>query len=147
MVTRVPEPEIKKHIRVGIGVITHGDEVLICQRFTDAALGGLWEFPGGKIEPNETPEAAVIREVREELGVDVIVTHALASLTHDYAHATVTLHPFVCRLDDASHTRSPRAIGCAQWKWVTRSTLKDHDFPPANDALLDVLMSDATQAT
>jgi mutator protein MutT len=136
----------KTDIHVSIAMIVHDNQILICQRFSDVPLGGMWEFPGGKIEPGETPEAAVVREVREELAVEVIILQPLAPHTHEYDYAVVTLHPFLCRLSEILLVHQlpaqlPQSIGCAQYQWAHLSTLKDHHFPPANNVLIDGLIN------
>ena len=71
---------------------------MITRRRQDAVLGGFWEFPGGKIEPGESPQAAAVREIREETTLEVRITAALPVLHHVYDYADVELHPFVCEV-------------------------------------------------
>ena len=79
---------IQKNVRVAIGLVRRNlgseTEVLITRRRLDAVLGGLWEFPGGKIEDGESPQAAVVRELCEETGLEVRVVEAMAVLQHTY---------------------------------------------------------------
>lgn len=126
--------ETPKIVQVAIAIVVEqaGERVLICRRKADTVLGGLWEFPGGKLEPGETPEQAAIREVREELGIDVEPTGSLDPITHAYPHATVTLSPILC-----SHiSGEPQAVDCAEWRWVERADLTQYAFPDANAPLL-----------
>ncbi len=128
-----------KTVLVAIGVVVDADgaRLLICRRQPDAVLAGLWEFPGGKIEPGESPADAAVREVREELGIEVASTGALEPITHAYAHAIVTLTPILCR----HLSGEPQAIGCAEWRWVLPTELADFAFPEANAPLLAWLVT------
>ena len=118
-------------------VFRHG-ELLITQRHADAHLGGLWEFPGGKREPNETFEACLARELREELGIEVAVGELVESLTHAYPEKTVHLKFFNCTLLSGV----PQPLDCAAVKWVTTAKLGCYDFPAADAQLLERLTHD-----
>ncbi len=84
-------------IDVVCGVIEDGDgRFLACLRPVGKHLGGLWEFPGGKVDPGESPESALVRELREELAVDVEVGHPLAPVIWHYEERTIRLLPFRC---------------------------------------------------
>jgi len=116
-------------------VVRKGRRILIDRRRPDGLLGGLWEFPGGKRRRNESLEAAVVREVREELGIEVEVLRPLITVRHAYSHFRVTLHAFECR-----HVSGrPKAIRCAAWKWVRPGELKRYAFPRANHKIIAVL--------
>jgi mutator protein MutT len=121
-----------KHVDVAIGVITRGERLLICHRLPDGPLGGMWEFPGGKCESGESPQEAIHRELREELGITVKLELAFPPIDHDYPTFSVTLHPFLCRHRDGE----PRALACADMRWVLPDELRHYTFPPANDALV-----------
>lgn len=127
----MPELPGRKRIDVAIGIVHQGGRILICQRLTDAPLGGYWEFPGGKCEPGESPADCLHRELREELAITVTIAHTLTPIQHDYPHALVRLHPFLCDLADGT----PHPHAAQQLKWITPDQLPDHPFPPANDAL------------
>jgi mutator protein MutT len=122
-------------IEVSAGLVFRSGLLLITQRHTDAHLGGLWEFPGGKREPGETFEQCLQRELREELGVEVAVGELLDTITHAYPERTVLLKFFLCRLPQGE----PRPLDCAAVKWVDRVGLDAHDFPAADAALLGKL--------
>lgn len=122
----------KRIIDVSAGLIFRSGKLLITQRHADAHLGGLWEFPGGKREPGETFEQCLVRELREELGVEVSVGELFESITHAYPEKTVALQFFVCRLNDGE----PQPLGCAAVKWVDHSQLDAHEFPAADASLL-----------
>jgi len=87
----------QNHIHVTCGIIESNGKVLAAQRARWMRIPLKWEFPGGKIEPGETPEACLIREVMEELGIAVTIAYSLPPTTHDYPSLRVTLYPFVCR--------------------------------------------------
>jgi mutator protein MutT len=122
-------------IEVSAGLIFRNGQLLITQRHSDAHLGGLWEFPGGKREPNETFPQCLARELREELGVEVIVGDLLERITHSYPEKTVRLEFYLCQL---SHGE-PQPLGCAALKWVTAAELPAHEFPAADAQLLERL--------
>ncbi|MEM6459147.1 MAG: (deoxy)nucleoside triphosphate pyrophosphohydrolase [Planctomycetota bacterium] len=128
-----------ERVEVALGVVRGrgaGDgvaRVLVSRRREAAVLGGFWEFPGGKVEENESPEACVVRELREELGIEVRPVAALGVIRHDYDHAAVTLRPYLCEWVGGE----PEARGVAAWAWVDAGQLDHHRFPPANDGLLE----------
>ena len=122
-------------IDVAAALIFRDGKLLITQRPSGSPLGGLWEFPGGKREPGETFERCLVREIREELDVEISVNRRFESVTHAYPEKTIHLEFFICRLVSGE----PQAIGCAGLKWVTAAELKDHAFPPADAQLLDKL--------
>jgi mutator protein MutT len=125
-------------IDVAAALVFRDGKLLITQRQADAHLGGLWEFPGGKREPNETFEECLSRELWEELGIEVAVGELVESLTHAYPEKTVHLKFYGCRLEK----HEPQALGCSAFKWVTAAELKDYAFPAADSRLLDELRQD-----
>jgi mutator protein MutT len=127
-----------KVIEVSAGLIFRSGRLLITQRHADAHLGGLWEFPGGKREPNETFEQCLVRELREELGVEVVVRELFETVTHAYPERAVLLKFFLCRLSQGE----PQALDCAAVKWVSREELTAHDFPAADAGLLTRLQAE-----
>src|SRR5437588_4850713 len=94
---------------VAAALVFRDGKLLITQRHADVHLGGLWEFPGGKREGDETFEACLVREIREELGVEITVGGLFDEVVHAYPEKTVRLKFFVCRL----MAGEPRALGCA----------------------------------
>jgi 8-oxo-dGTP diphosphatase len=132
--TLAPRPVIE----VSAGLVFRSGKLLITQRHADAHLGGLWEFPGGKREAGESFEQCLVRELNEELGVEVVVGKLFDSVTHAYPERTVLLKFFLCTLP----TGDPQAIDCAAVKWVNREELPAHDFPGADAGLLSKLIAE-----
>lgn len=126
-----------KAIEVAAGLVFREGKLLITQRQTGAHLGGLWEFPGGKREPNETFEECLVRELREELGIEVEVGEMVESLSHAYPEKTVLLKFFRCRWKQ----NEPRALDCLDLKWVSAAELGNYEFPAADARLLEMLRS------
>lgn len=124
-----------KFIEVSAALIFLNGKILITRRNADAHLGGLWEFPGGKREPDETFEQCVVRELREELGVESIAGELFEEIVHAYPEKTVHLRFFVCRLERGE----PEPRGCAALKWVGKAELEQYAFPAADARLLDKL--------
>jgi 8-oxo-dGTP diphosphatase len=111
--------------------------VLIAQRPAGRLMAGLWEFPGGKVQPGETPEAALIRELAEELGIDVAAS-CLAPFTfasHSYADFHLLMPLYVCRKWQGAVT--PRES--QQLTWVRPARLADYPMPPADKPLVAML--------
>ena len=130
----------QKVVEVALGVLVvdrgQGPRVLIARRPADRVLGGCWEFPGGKVEPDESPREAVLREMTEELGVQVRVTQALEPVEHRYAHGRVRLWPFLCELVRGQ----PQPLEAVQCRLVRPRDLGDYRFPPANQPLVAELV-------
>ena len=111
--------------------------VLLAQRPEGKSMAGLWEFPGGKVEPGETPEAALIRELEEELGINTW-SSCLAPLTfasHTYAGFHLLMPLFACRKWEGI----PRSREGQQLVWGRAANLRDYEMPPADIPLIPVL--------
>jgi A/G-specific adenine glycosylase len=116
-------------------------EVLVAQRPLNAMLGGLWEFPGGKREPGESLPAALKRELREEMGIEVGVGEALIVVRHAYTHFRITLHAFICRLEAGE----PQCLECRDFRWARLGEIQDLPMAVTDrkiaEALADWLVS------
>jgi 8-oxo-dGTP diphosphatase len=125
---------------IAIAVVEHDGYVLIGQRADDIDLGGLWEFPGGKIGADETPEQAAVRECREETGLNVEIVVLDSAVVHQYDRPgreplAVRLHFFRCR------PGAPQLSPLAPFRWVAKRDLGQYEFPTANRAILNKLIS------
>ena len=107
--------------------------LLIAQRPLDGLLGGLWEFPGGKVEHGEGLVDCLKRELREELAIEVEVGGLFTVVDHAFTHFKITLHAFDCRYLGALPPYSePQAIGVINWAWVSEAELADYSFGKAD---------------
>ena len=115
-------------------VIETRGRFLVTRRQKGVHLAGLWEFPGGKIDEGETHAAALAREIREELDVDVDVGDLVFEVTHAYEDRTLTLYFYRCTLRG-----DPRPLLGQEMRWVTRADLATLGFPPADEELITLL--------
>ena len=129
--------DLVPHIRVVAAVIEREGRYLITQRRSTAVLPGLWEFPSGKAEAGETDEAALQRELRERVGVDVEVGASTASRTHRYDGYVVELVLYQASI---AAGQEPRLVRVADARWVAPLELENYPFPPADQATTDLLL-------
>ena len=124
------------HKAIGVAVIWNEQgQILIDRRRPEGLLGGLWEFPGGKIEPGETVEECIKREIQEELGIDIAVGDRLITIDHAYSHFRVTLTVHHCR-----HLAGvPQPIESDEIRWVTLDEIDQFPFPKANTQIIAAL--------
>ena len=126
-----------RHVRVVAAVIPRADRYLITQRRPAAVLGGLWEFPGGKVEDGESEADALCREVKERVGVDCEVGTCIARRTHDYDGYSVDLALYQARIHE---TAQPKPVRVADCRWVKSAEFESYRFPAADQATMDLLL-------
>lgn len=129
-----PKPKLP-HKDIAIGIVQREGKVLIALRPPDGLLGNLWEFPGGKCEPNESLAECCKREVEEETGLKVAVGERIAVVKHAYTHFKITLHAFLCAYQGGeAKPKSSQEI-----RWVEFSELNRFAFPKANKSVIESL--------
>lgn len=132
----IPKPKklSLERLEVVVAVIERDGRFLVQQRPPGGLLAGLWEFPGGKVEPGESLAAALRREIREELGAGVANVRRLTTVRHSYTRFLVTLHAFACELAEGSSLRPgpPR-------RWLTLSALRRYPLPSGSVRIVDFL--------
>ncbi len=122
-------------VHVAVGVIYRQQQIFLTRRAADVHQGGKWEFPGGKVEAQESVQQALTRELREEVAIEVQACQPLIVIEHDYGDKQVCLEVFM--VDDFQH--EPCAQEGQQQAWVHVNQLNDLDFPAANKAIIDAL--------
>jgi mutator protein MutT len=126
------------HKIIGVAVIWNdAGQILIDRRKSGGKMGGLWEFPGGKVEPGESIETCVAREVQEELGIQIAVGESLMTIVHDYTEFVLTLHVHHCR----HISGKPQTIECDEIRWVMPEELSQFTFPEANAVIIQALQA------
>lgn len=124
-----------KTIEVVAGVITDGGRFLATQRGYGDYKDG-WEFPGGKVEPGESPEGALVRELKEELAVDVIVGEQICTVEYDYPKFHLTMHCFFCTLPAGCR---PTLLEHEAARWLDRESLGSVNWLPADVEVVKLL--------
>ncbi len=128
------------HYKIGVGVIWHKNKILITKRKKNTLLGGLWEFPGGKMMKNESIKQCIKREIMEELNIKVDVSKFIVKVKHKYSHFTITLYAHHCFYKDGK-------INCTSaddWKWIKSNAFSKYPFPKANHYIFPhILKSEA----
>ena len=127
----------KEVIRVVAAVIEHDGRYLITQRNANAVLPLLWEFPGGRVEPDESETHALLREVKGRIGVEVVVGAKLGEHVHDYTTYQVQLTMYSCRLPAEAR---PYPATVADLRWVTSREFLNYKFPPADERTMSKLL-------
>lgn len=128
-----PEPRAL-HVAVGVVEDGHG-RVLIARRRPEKHQGGLWEFPGGKLEAGESVERALARELKEEVGITVVTAQPFLQLRHDYGDVAVLLD--VWRV--TAYRGEPQALEDQPLRWAVLGDLDPQEFPEANQAIIAAL--------
>ena len=116
-----PKAEVP-HYTVTAAILQRDGKILLAKRPSKGLLGGMWEFPGGKVEKGESLEASLAREIREELGAGIQVGETLGIYRHAYTHFRITLHAFLCKLTDGE----PKPIEAAELAWVIPAELVNY---------------------
>ena len=123
-------------IHVAVGLVLDNDRVFVAQRDQNAHQGGLWEFPGGKVDAGETVEAALSRELNEELGIFVDYAEPIMQIKHDYTDKIVLLDVWQI----ARYRGEPSGCEGQPVKWLAINELLAEQFPAANQAIVDWLV-------
>jgi len=117
-----------RHIHVACAIIERAGQILAAQRSEMMSMPLKWEFPGGKIEPDETAQECLHRELMEEMGISVRVGQQLPNSSHCYCDFTITLHPFICTLEEGDITlHEHKAV-----KWIGPESLMNLDWAEAD---------------
>ena len=124
-------------VAVAVGVLMDGGKIFIQKRPPTGLMPNLWEFPGGKLQEGESPKEALVREFREELGIEIGCIEDLCVIRHNYTTFKVTLHAMLCRF--AGARREPVLRAATEGRWVAASELDDFAFPAANRKLIGIL--------
>ncbi|MDO6524215.1 8-oxo-dGTP diphosphatase MutT [Motilimonas sp. 1_MG-2023] len=128
-----------KRIHVAAGIIINPEQqVLISRRLDHQHQGGKWEFPGGKVEANETPEQALIRELQEEVNILVNSARLFDSISFDYPDKQVLLD-FMISTDFSGEAQG---LEGQEVRWVAKADLSNYTFPDANQPIVDKLLAD-----
>jgi 8-oxo-dGTP diphosphatase len=127
------------HKRIGVAVIWNpSGQILIDRRKIGGAMGGLWEFPGGKIEPGETVAECIVREIQEELAIEITVGEHLITINHTYPAFQITLIVHHCQ----HISGTPQPIESDEIRWVDVCDLATYNFPAANIAIINAIQED-----
>lgn len=129
-------PITNNHKQIGVAIITNQQgEILIDKRKAGGEMGGLWEFPGGKIETGETVNECIAREIKEELNLEIVVGDRLTTISHEYKTFNVTLYVYDCQYLSGE----PQTLECEEFRWVNSSDIDQYQFPEANIQIINLL--------
>ena len=124
-------------VEVVAAIVWRDGKILITRRLDHAHLAGLWEFPGGKVEAGESLEGALLREIREELGVEIATGPEVFTIEHDYPTKSVRLHFFNCTVIRGE----PQPLDVSDLRWIRPAQLGEFEFPPADAELIKRLIA------
>ena len=125
---------LKKILYVSAGVILDNNyKILLSKRKKNKHLPGYWEFPGGKLEMDETPEVALKRELKEECDIKPIIKNKIGIVKHSYSHFSISLHCYNCVL------KNKNLINNKNSKWITNEEIYKFPFPKANHKIFEIL--------
>ena len=127
---RTAKPK-KPIYKIAVGVIWRDGNILISKRKEEGLLGGLWEFPGGKLRLGETAKNCIVREVQEELGVVVQTTEFIKQIKHSYTHFSIIMDAYHCKYISGE----PQCYQCSDWQWIVPEDVSMLPFPKANHKL------------
>lgn len=130
--TRITQDRSENVVEVVAALIWRGDKFMICQRPADKARGLLWEFAGGKVEPGETREQALLRECREELAVTLSIGKPFMDVTYEYPDITIHLTLFNAAIAEGV----PKKLEHNELRWITPEEIPQYEFCPADRAIL-----------
>jgi len=131
---RIRRPKTPVH-NIAVGVVYKDNHMLITRRKTEGLLGGLWEFPGGKIGKHERPEQACVREIKEEVNLSVTVTGHIAQVKHAYTHFKIIMEVFFCQYVSGDI----KLNGPVDFRWITLKEIERYPFPKANHKFFHLL--------
>ena len=129
------EKELKPHYEVVCAVIAKDDKIFCCQRGSKGECAYKWEFPGGKIEPGETKEEALLREIKEELNCNINIEKFITTINHEYNTFSLTMHVYLCSLKESV----PILLEHKSAIWCDRDKLNDLDFAEADKLFLHLI--------
>ena len=120
-------------IEVCCTIITEGDKILATRRSHGMHLAGFWEFPGGKIEPGETAEECIHREIREELNIEITIENQLEPVEHHYPEKSIRLIPFICKINSGIITLTEHS----EFRWLAGHEVSSVNWAAADLKVLD----------
>lgn len=126
----------KPPIKVCAAVIQHQNKILLTLRPEDKKLGGYWEFPGGKVEAGETPQSALLREIREELDIEIVVGSLLETVSHSYEWGNVLILAYTCTWISGEI----KHLEVADHRWVAPANLLNYDILTADQPIIKKLL-------
>jgi 8-oxo-dGTP diphosphatase len=135
LIDKIVGDKMQKIVHVAVGVIVREQEYFLTKRLDSAHQGGKWEFPGGKVEKDETVAQALHRELQEEIAIDILTCYPLIEIDHDYGDKKVRLDVYVVD----NFQQEPVAQEGQQSGWFTLDELIKLDFPAANAAIVEAL--------